>query len=231
MDELLKELERFKEVTSAFTLAEAGIVMMLAFTLSVVIATVYRTTHRGTSYSQSYAQTLVLMSVTTALIMLIIGSNIARAFSLVGALSIIRFRNAVKETRDVGYMFVAMALGMAAGTRFYVLAAFATAFLSAILLLMYKLDLFSRHVAERILRVRTPAGVDITERLEPIFRDLLSDHRMVSMETASGGALEELVYAVVLKDESKQQQLLSKVREVNGNNKVALVIGQHEVDL
>jgi len=53
------------------------------------------------------------MSMVTGLIMLIIGSNIARAFSLVGALSVIRFRNAVKETRDIGFMFLAMAIGMA----------------------------------------------------------------------------------------------------------------------
>ena len=231
MDELLKEMERFKEVTSAFTFADVGIVLVLSFLLSMIIGSVYRATHRGTSYSQSFAQTLVLMSVTTALIMLIIGSNIARAFSLVGALSIIRFRNAVKETRDVGYMFVAMAIGMAAGTRFYVLATIATAFLSAMLVFMFKIDLFQRRVAERILRVRHPAGIDISEKLEPIFASLLADHRLISLETVAGGVLEERVYSVVLKDEAQSAALLGKVREVNGNNKVAVVIGQHEVDL
>ena len=102
MDELIQELERFRDLTSVFSLADVAIVMLLSFVLSAAMALVYRGTHRGTSYSQSFAQTLVLMGMVTALIMLIIGSNIARAFSLVGALSVIRFRNAVKETRDVG---------------------------------------------------------------------------------------------------------------------------------
>ena len=127
MDELVKEVERFKDATSAFTLTDVAMVLGLSFLLSYIFGAVYRFTHRGTSYSQSFAQTLVLMGMVTALIMLVIGSNIARAFSLVGALSVIRFRNAVKETRDVGFMFLTMALGMACGTRFYMLAIFASA--------------------------------------------------------------------------------------------------------
>src|SRR5689334_24658379 len=125
MDELIKEMERFKDLTSAFTLTDVAIVLALSGLLSLLTAGIYRFTHRGTSYSQSFAQTLVMMGMVTALIMLIIGSNIARAFSLVGALSVIRFRNAVKETRDVGFMFFVMAIGMACGTRFYLLATIA----------------------------------------------------------------------------------------------------------
>src|SRR5690242_15916792 len=113
----MKEMERFKDATSAFTVTDVAVVLALSFVLSAAAATAYKATHRGTSYSQSFAQTLVLMGMITSLIMLIIGSNIARAFSLVGALSVIRFRNAVKETRDVGFMFFVMAVGMACGTR------------------------------------------------------------------------------------------------------------------
>ncbi len=231
MDELIKEMERFKDITSAFTLTDVGIVLALSMVLSLVLGTVYRATHRGTSYSQSFAQTLVLMCMVTALIMLIIGSNIARAFSLIGALSVIRFRNAVKETRDVGYMFLVMAIGMACGTRFYMLATIASAILAAVLVALFKLDVFSRRVAERILRVRLPAGAGADERLEPIFRKHLSDHRLVSLETVAGGTLEEVVYSIVLNKEEDARPLMTEIQQVNGNNKVVLVVGQQEVDL
>ena len=231
MDELLKELERFKDLTSAFTLADVAIVLLLSFALSVVITWVYRYTHRGTSYSQSYAQTLVVLGMVVALIMLVIGSNLARAFSLVGALSIIRFRNAVKETRDVGFVFLVMAIGMACGTRFYALAAFATAALGGAIIAMFKLEMFSKHVAERILRVRMPADREADAALEPIFHELLEDYRLVSVETVAAGILQEAVYSVALRPGIAPRQLLEAVRTVNDNNKVALVIGQHEVDL
>lgn len=231
MDELIKELERFKDLTSVFTLADVAIVLLLSFCLSIVIAWVYRATHTGTSYAQSYAQTLVIMGMCTALIMLVIGSNIARAFSLIGALSVIRFRNAVKETRDVGFMFLVMACGMACGTRFYMLAMFSTAVFSAVIGLMYRLDLFRKDVAERLLRVRMPAGGDPERALEPVFRQHLDQDRLVAMETVAGGTLQELVFTVLLRSGSSPQELLQAVCEVNGNNKATLVMGQQEVDL
>ncbi len=230
MDELIKEMERFKDVTSAFTLTDVAIVMLLSFLLSLLFAEVYRFTHKGTSYSQSFAQTLVLMGMVTALIMLIIGSNIARAFSLVGALSVIRFRNAVKETRDVGFMFLSMAIGMACGTRFYMLAIVASAVMSAVLVLMFKLDLFARHVIERLLRVRLPAGLDVETTFEPVFREHLLDSRLIALETIPGD-LQEAVFTVVLKARVTPQKLLEAMRSVNGNNKAVLVVGQQEVDL
>ncbi len=231
MDELLKEMERFQDLTSAFTLADVALVLGLSFMLSSVIVWSYRATHRGTSYSQSYAQTLVILGMVVALIMLIIGSNLARAFSLVGALSIVRFRNAVKETRDVGFVFTVMAIGMACGTRFYALAILATVALSAVAVLMFQLDLFAKDVAERILRIRLPADLDVDSAFDDIFEKMLTDHRLISLETVRGGALQEAVFSVVLAPKVAPATLIEALREVNDNHKVALVLGQQEVDL
>ena len=127
------------------------------------------------------------------------GTTMARAgtFTLVGALSIVRFRNAIKETRDVGYIFFAMAIGMACGTRFYMLAIASTAALCAVLVLMFKLDLFARHVVERLLRVRLPLGRDLESTFEPVFRRYASDTRLIAVETVPGD-LQEAVFTVVL---------------------------------
>lgn len=230
MDELIKEMERFKDLTSVFTLTDVALVLSLSFVLTIVLGHVYRYTHRGTSYSQSYAQTLVVMGMATALIMLIIGSNVARAFSLIGALSVIRFRNAVKETRDVGFMFLSMAMGMACGTRFYILAVFATATMSAVIVLMAKLNLFDKRVVERLLRVRLPVGKELETVLEPVFREHLEDHRLVAVETIPID-MQEAVFTVVLKHKASPQKFLQALQAVNGNNKAVLVVGQQEVDL
>lgn len=230
MDELIKEMERFKDVTSAFTLTDVAIVLALSFVLSLVFGAVYRYTHRGTSYSQSFAQTLVMMAMVTSLIMLIVGSNIARAFSLVGALSVIRFRNAVKETRDVGFMFMCMAIGMACGTRFYMLATFATAVLSAVLVLMAKLDVFDKKVVERLLRVRFPASGDVEAQLDPVFRKYLEDSRLIAIERIPGD-MQEAVFTVALKGRVTPQDFLAAVHATSGNTKSVLVMGQQEVDL
>jgi hypothetical protein len=129
MDALLS----LEDLTGVFSVTDVVICLLLSFVLSSAIGWVYQITHRGASYTQSFVQTLVLNGMVVSVIMMIVGSNIARAFALVGALSIIRFRNAVKETRDVGFIFFTMAIGMAIGTKFYLLAAVSALVISLII--------------------------------------------------------------------------------------------------
>jgi uncharacterized membrane protein YhiD involved in acid resistance len=231
MDEFLKQLQDFSDMTNSFTLLDVAVVFSLSFVLSLVLGLVYRETHRGVSYSQSYVHTLVILGIVVSFIMLIIGSNIARAFTLVGALSIIRFRNAVKETRDIGFLFMVMAIGMACGTRFYTLAVFATIALSGAIILMAKLNMFAKVIRERILIVSLPGDLNHQETFEELFRNTLREFNLISLETVKGGSLQEVIYSVVLKRGTDPSKFIEQVRKVNGDNKVSLVLGQQEIDL
>jgi uncharacterized membrane protein YhiD involved in acid resistance len=171
------------------------------------------------------------MTMVVAVIMLIIGSNIARAFALVGALSLVRFRNAVKDTRDVGYIFYAMAIGMAVGTRFYLLAAVGTIIISFILWGMVSLNLFAKDIKEQILKIRLPGDMNYETLFDSIFARYLNRFNLIAVETVQAGAQTELVYGVEFKRESQTQAFLNELRQLNDNNKVALITGHHEVDL
>ncbi len=231
MDSLFADLEKFGDLTGAFTPLDIAIVLFLSFALTLIVGFVYRYTHRGVSYSQSYVHTLVIMGTVVAVIMLIIGSNIARAFALVGALSIVRFRNAMKETRDIGFIFMAMAIGMAVGTRFYLLAIFSAVVLSAFVVVLYKFNLFAKEVRERILRIQLPVDRDYEKAFEDPFREFLDEFRIISVETVRAGVLQEVVYSVVLRKKVEPRKLLEAVRQKNDNQKVTLVLGQQEIDI
>ena len=107
----------------------------------------------------------------------------------------------------------------------------ATVSLCAAAVVMSRLDLFRKHVAERLLRVRLAADRDYAQVLEPVFEKYVSDARLVSLETVQMGALQEVVYSVTLKPDVGETALLEAVRAVNDNQKVSLIVGQHEVDL
>ncbi len=231
MDEFLKELARFGDLSGRFTAFDVGAVLLLSFVLNLVVAWTYRRTHKGISYSQSFAHTLIILGTVVGLVMLVIGSDIARAFALVGALSIIRFRNAVKESRDVAFLFLAMAVGMACGTRFYLLGAFSAIVISAIILAMHKLDLFAMEFRERILRARFPAAADPDALLAPIFERLADAAALVSVETVSADGTREVVYTVRLMRKTREEDLMDEVRKVNGGQKVTVVTGFQEIDL
>lgn len=220
-----------QDATDVFSVADVVLVTVLSFLLSLVIARVYQLTYKGVSYTQSYVHTLIMMTMIVAIIMLIIGSNIARAFTLVGALSIVRFRNAVKDTRDVGYIFFAMAIGMACGTRFFLLAVLATFIISFILWGMFTLNLFAKETREQILKIRLPADMRYETLFERVFNRYLNRFSLIAVETVQAGTLTELVYGVELKKQAEAQTFMTELRQLNDNNKVALITGYNEIDL
>jgi hypothetical protein len=172
-----------------------------------------------------------MMTMVVGIIMLIIGSNIARAFTLVGALSIIRFRNAIKETRDVGYIFFAMAIGMACGTRFYLLAILATIVIGFLWWALARLNLFAKDIREQILKIRLPGDMRYDRLFGDVFARYLTRSDLIAVETVQAGTLNELVYGIELKKRADSQEFITELRRLNDNNKVALITGYQEVDL
>lgn len=224
-------LSSLQDATNVFTAQDVFLVIILSFLLALVIGWVYQITYKGVAYTQSYVHTLVLLTMVVGVIMLVIGSNIARAFTLVGALSIVRFRNAIKDTRDVGFIFFAMAIGMACGTRFYLLAVAATILIGFLWWALSTMNLFAKEIKEQVLKVRLPADMRYESLLEGTFTKYLAHFSLIAVETVQAGTLTELVYGVELKGQADSQEFLIEMRRLNDNNKVALLTGFHEVDL
>lgn len=228
---LRQDVNSIGDFTGGFEPLDVAIVLCLSFTLSLVIGKTYQMTHKGISYSQGNVQTYVLMAVVIALIMLVIGSNIARAFSLVGALSIVRFRNAVKESRDVGFVFWAMAVGMTCGTRFYLMAVFATVVIAVFVFAMHYFNFFARTVRERILLVEVAADANPDELFKELFDKMFHEHYLISMESLPGSGNLQLAYSATVHGKFESGNFLQQVRQKNGDRKVSLIEGQQQIDL
>lgn len=133
--------ELFNFYTLISTEISAAIIIfniLLSFLLQLVVIWVYKKTHRGLSYSESFLFTLVIIGVLGTVIMMVVQGNLIGAFALLGAFSLIRFRTIVKETRDVAFVFFALAIGVAVGTNNYSIALIATVMMSLIILVMWK---------------------------------------------------------------------------------------------
>ena len=225
------DIFNIQDLSSEYQVMDVVLVMVLSFILSAFIGWIYKITHRGTSYTQSFVFTLVLNGMIVALVMMIVGSNIARAFSLVGALSIIRFRNAVKETRDVGFIFFTMAIGMAVGTRFYLLSVAAVIFISLVILLMTRFDWFAREMSNQILCIHIPNDMSFDSLFDKTFLKYTSSSELISADSIQNGMLTELTYSIGLKKSNQIQGFLSEIKNLNGNSKVTLIAGYNNTDL
>lgn len=225
------DIFNIQDLTSEFTVMDVVLVLVLSFALSAFIGWIYKITHRGTSYTQSFVFTLVLNGMVVALVMLIVGSDIARAFSLVGALSIIRFRNAVKETRDVGFIFFTMAVGMAIGTRFYLLAVIGAAFISLIILLMTRFDWYAREMTSQILRIQVPDGAPFDSLFDKAFVKYTRASELISVDSVHNGIMSELTYSIGMKKSNQIPEFLDEIKKLNGGNQVTLIAGYNGTDL
>ncbi|MGW0435942.1 DUF4956 domain-containing protein [Micromonospora sp. NPDC003197] len=220
-----------QDLSGTFSVGDITIALALSFVLSAVIGWIYRATHRNVSYSQSYVQTLVILGMLVSLIMLVVGSNIARAFALVGALSVVRFRNAIKETRDVGFIFLTMGVGMACGTRFYTLAVIATVAIGLVVLVMYRFSWFQLNVQRQVVKVQVPPDGDYTANIQDVLLRHTSEFELVSLESIRGGALTELLYSVRLKKGAKPGELISALSERTAGQRVTVLTGYDQTDL
>src|SRR3989339_80158 len=156
-----------------FGITDIFVVLFLSTILCILLARVYQLTHESVSYSKSFVQIMVIFGVAVSMVMLIIGSNIARAFTLLGALSIIRFRNAVKDSRDVGFIFLMMVVGMADGTRFYLLAVIMTIFFSLLIIGMFKFNFGGSFKKEELLKMNIPNKFSVEDGLSAVFSKYL----------------------------------------------------------
>jgi uncharacterized membrane protein YhiD involved in acid resistance len=225
------DIFNIQDLTSEFTVIDVVLVLVLSFALSAFIGWIYQFTHRGTSYTQSFVFTLVMNGMIVALVMLIVSSNIARAFSLVGALSIIRFRNAVKETRDVDFIFFTMAAGMAIGTRFYQLGIIAAIVISLVIVLMTRLNWFAREMATQILRVQVPNSIALDSLFDHAFLKYTSVSELISVDSVQNGTMTELIYSVGMRKSALMQDFLAEIKKLNGGNKITLIAGYNGTDL
>lgn len=221
----------FQDLSGTFTTLDIVVALSLSFVLSSIIGWVYKFTHRNVSYSQSYVQTLVIVGMVISLVMLVVGSNIARAFALVGALSVVRFRNAIKETRDVGFIFLVMAVGMTTGTRFYVLAVAATIAICLVIVLMSKFNWFKLDVQRQVVKVQVPPEQEFTARVEDVLIDKCKEFELVSTEAVRAGALNELYYTAQLKKGVKPAELISALSPVNTGQRVTVLTGYDQTDI
>src|SRR5262245_22990741 len=207
---------------------------LLAAALGAVLAVTYRYTHKGLSYSQSFTQTIMLLSVIVSIVMMTIGSDVARSFALVGALSIVRFRTVVKDTRDIAFIFGALTLGLTAGTanetnHHLLLAVIGCAFIVAVTLLMYASNFGALYKSEFILRFTFDQKKDSAGYMTRL-GEFAKRSNMLHIEPSGDSSTLRLTYDIQLEKDATAEKLTSALSQVDGVSDVVLIVSKNDVD-
>ena len=206
--------------------------LICSFILGLLISYIYRITHKGISYSQSFMLTIVFVAIIVAMVMMVIGNNIARAFALVGALSIIRFRTVIKDTKDIVYIFWSLAAGMACGTGSYFLALVSAVLITIIAYILFKTNYGSIYKSEFILQFRYNK-LDETESEASYLKKLsefCSTHNLLNSEPSSDKKSLKLTYDIVLKEDMDSNKFVLEISNCTGVNEASIVAAQNDID-
>lgn len=208
---------------STLSFSSAVITIGLAILLGLIISLTYMKTNQAT-YSQSFTLTMVVLPVIVAIIILLIGSNIARAFSLAGAFSIIRFRSAPGDPKDIAYVLFTMASGLACGVGAFGYAILFTVILCVLMFVLSRFNFGGKKSTQKTLKVTIPENLSYEEALNEVFHTFNVPFDLKKIRTTELGSLYELVYNVTIHESVNQKQFLDAIRTRNGNLDISLTM-------
>lgn len=214
------------------TAADGSAVLTLPTVLAIILATLicgiiisifYMVTEKG-SYSSPFVITMVVLPIVIAVIVIIIGSNIARAFSIAGAFSIIRFRSTPGNPKDITYILFSLAVGLACAVGYIFFAFIFTLIVCAILYILDKVNFGVPKSTNNILKIVIPEDLDYQGVFDGVLRRYTSNYQLTKVKTTDLGSLFELVYNVTIEDTVNQKKFIDDLRCRNGNLTVTLVL-------
>ena len=206
--------------------------LLLAFVLGQLIAWVYYFTHNGLSYSRTFVQSLILITILVAMIMGIIGNNIITAFGLMGALAIIRFRNVIKDTRDIVFIFSGLIIGMATGTQNYDIAIMGTIFMSLVTFYLYFTDFGKHQPHNGFLRFSFAGHIGPQHPVPNILKRFCGNFTLISAQDSGfGNPVVEYAYQLMIKNSNKNEKLLYELQQVEGIENVSLTMQEQLLEV
>ena len=198
------------------TMGKVAAGLLAALLSALFILFVYRMTMRGIAANRGYEITLLLVTAISAMIVLTITSNLALSLGMVGALSIIRFRTAIKEASDTAFMFWAVAAGITAGAGFYMITVVGCLFIGLVTVLACLLT--RKSARPYLLVVRTEAG-DTAETVEKLLDENHVRRKLSSL--VQNDRYTEIIYEISVS--AAQQRLAAAVKALPGVKTVSLV--------
>jgi hypothetical protein len=196
--------------------------LLLALALGIVVAVLYRVTRMRTETS-SFPTTLVLLTILIAMVTKVIGDNVARAFSLVGALSIVRFRTVVRDTEDTAYVIFAVVIGMSLGANDPWVAGIGIAVVGiAAFLLRSRWRRTAPLGPSHLLTVRVGLGHDADALVKSTFSAYATEWRIHSVSTSKQGLAVDMTYDLSLRSLDTAEAFVKALNHLNGIQSVEL---------
>ena len=213
---------------NTISIGPAMLSILTAVVLGLIIGVAYMTACKKDGYSKNFIVGLVLLPAIVAVVILLIGSNVARAFSMAGAFALVRFRSAPGNAKDISVVFFTMATGLACGLGYVAFAVLFAVIIIAMMVVLSVSGFGDRNTGYRQLKVTIPENLNYTDAFDEVFDKYVNSRELRRVKTTNMGALFELTYNIKLKKDVNEKNFIDALRVKNGNLNIILGIPESE---
>ena len=217
-------LERLFNVTNdgTITTAETLICLVVALIFGFLIAGTYALSNKKENTSVSFFLTLIVLPALVSLIIVLVSGDAAKALSIAGVFTLVRFRSQPGEGKDLCYILISMGAGLAAGMNYFSIAAIAVIILCIIMIVVSKFGAVFFNNEVKALKIVIPEDMDYTGAFDDIFDEFTVSRDLERVKTTNMGTLYELTYNVKFKKAIDEKKFLDELRTRNGNLTITL---------
>jgi len=197
--------------------------IFLAFICGFLISLVYRWTYSGPTYSVTYLNSLIVLAMITSIVIMVIGNNLARAFGLVGAMSIIRFRTAIKDTQDIVFIFFSLTVGMAAGVGLHLIALIGVLLIGLVFIVLSKAQFAYPQRKELLVQFSYRATKDKETPYLDVIKEYCKSNSLINVKAIGSKGDIEISYYVHLRHKNQSEEFVRKLKDIQGIEYVNLL--------
>ena len=208
------------------TISTLLIVLSMATLLGAMLAFSYHVSHLKDGYDKSFLFTLLIMPLVVSIIVLLVSNNLARAFSLAGVFTLVRFRLAMNDSSDLGFILASVGVGLSIALGYVLLGIIITTFLSVVLAVLSQFLLQQKQSFAKLV-FYMPEQMNIKGAVDDVLSHHTKSHRLDKIRSTEFGTLYKLTYKIILKKDTDTKELMDAIRHMNGNLDVTLYEDYH----
>lgn len=199
----------------------------ISLAIGAFLATVYSVKGKR---NNSFITMLVMLPAVVCMVVLMVNGSIGTGLAVAGAFSLVRFRSAPGNARDIGTIFLAMACGLITGMGEYLVAIVFAIIMGLVFIVLSLIHIGGNSSSEKILKITIPEGLNYGNVFENLFKEYLSKYEIMSVKTSNMGSLYKLSYNVILKNSENEKAFLDELRCRNGNLEVGIYKKEDEAN-
>lgn len=199
----------------SLTLESLLICSIVSIVLGIAIASCYM--FCSDKYTKNFVITLAILPILVQVVIMMVNGNLGTGVAIIGAFSLVRFRSVPGNSKEIGTVFFAMAVGLATGMGYVGYAVIFTIIVALVLIILSKINFGSKKEADKQLKITIPENLNYVGLFDDIFEKYVNEFRLDKVKTTNLGSLFELTYLIKLKDEEKEKEMIDEIRTKNGN--------------